>query len=79
MSDPREHDVKHVAEPKEYFERNYWVCGNELVIIGQYNVRYNNHVVRERYEGYDIVYRGTYKECVKYCENRYNEYLESLF
>lgn len=66
-------------EPKEYFEKNYWLGGNELVIMGQYNVLYNNYVVRERYEEYNIVYRGTYKDCVDYCEKARLAYLYGLY
>lgn len=42
MSGTNEHDVKFVTEPKEFFKKNYWLGGNELVILGQYNVRYKN-------------------------------------
>lgn len=54
---------------------NLWLGGNELVII----FRDGRHAVLEAYEEYETVYAGTYSECVEYVNERYTEYLESLF
>ncbi len=48
--------------------------GNELII------RYENgtHVVRESYKDYEPVFVGKYEDCVKYCEERWLDYEESI-
>lgn len=37
------------------------------------------HYVLESYEDYNVVFDGNYAQCHKYCENRYLEYMESIF
>ena len=52
---------------------NFWLGSNELCII----YRDGRHLVVERYMDYDVVFDGTYADCLDYCKSREIEYLEN--
>lgn len=54
--------------------KNFWLGDNELII----NFNEGHCRVLERYENYNIVFVGNYKECEEYCEKRVIEYEESI-
>lgn len=53
---------------------NYWIGGNELIIV----FRNGTHMVLEGYEDYEPVFVGSFEKCVKYCDDRWTEYQESI-
>lgn len=55
------------------------IIGNRVYLGGnQLFIRFENgtHVVRERYENYEVVFQGNYVECVRYCQKRFARYFE---
>lgn len=52
--------------------KNVWLDDNELVLC----FRNGKHRVMEKYEGYKVVFTGSYEECVKYMNRRELEYLK---
>ena len=53
---------------------NVWLGNNELVIV----CRNGYYFVRELYEDFSEVYQGSYKDCIRYCEERLIDYEESI-
>ena len=53
---------------------NYFLGSNELAI----RYRSGRYVVLERYEDYEVVFEGHYEDCVRYCKDRWTDYMESL-
>lgn len=55
------------------YVQNYYVGGNQMVIV----YREGTHHVLEEYEDYEIVFTGTFAQCLEYCDQRNLKYLES--
>lgn len=53
---------------------NIWLGGNELVIL----LRNSRYEVIEAYEDGKTVFKGSYKACKKYLEERWIDYQESI-
>ena len=51
-----------------------YLGGNELVV----SCKGGACVVTESYRNYEIVFTGSYTECVDYCEDRWIDYEESI-
>lgn len=54
---------------------NFWLGGEyELVII----YSDGTHHVLDSDKDYNVVFNGSYKKCLEYCERCQNEYMESI-
>lgn len=54
------------------YVQNYYIGANQLVIV----YRDDTYMVLEEYEGYAVVFMGTYIQCLAYCRQRELEYLD---
>ena len=54
---------------------NTYLGGNELIV----SCKGGACVVIESYRDYEIVFTGSYTECVNYCNYRFVDYQVSLF
>ena len=50
---------------------NVFIGNNELRIIA----KSGNYQVIEEWENWKTVFSGNYSDCVKYCDNRYIDYV----
>lgn len=51
--------------------QNVFVGNNELRIVA----KSGNYQVIEEWENWKTVFSGNYSDCVKYCDNRYIDYV----